>query len=87
MRGDAAMKKTNMSANLAARFRMAMYGIMLGSLILTAACADGGYQTYRAPSYPTSSYPSYYSPDFYGPTYPYEDPGYWRRWQDRQGGG
>jgi hypothetical protein len=80
------MKKTNQSANLASRFRMTMYGIMLSSLILAAACADGGYQTYRAPYYPSYNSPSYY-PDYYGPTYPYEDPEFWRMWQDRQGGG
>ena len=67
---------------------MAMYGIMLSILILAAACAKGGYQTYRAPSYPTSRYPSNYYPDYYGPSYyPAQDPEYWRRWQDRQGGG
>jgi len=85
MRGDAAMKKTNKSANLASRFRLTMYGIMLSSLILAAACAEGGY-TYQPP-YPSQSYPGYYYPNYYGPTYPYEDPEYWRRWQDRQGGG
>ncbi len=67
---------------------MTMYGIMLSSLILAAACAEGGYQTYQPPSYPSQSYPGYYHPNYYGPTYyPYEDPEYWRRWQDRQGGG
>jgi hypothetical protein len=88
MRGDTAMKKTNKSANLASRFRMTMYGIMLSSLLLAAACAEGGYQTYPAPSYPTYSYPEYYHRDYYGPSYyPERDPEYWRRWQDRQGGG
>ena len=81
------MKKTNQSANLAARFRMTMYGIVLSSLILAAACADGGY-SYQPSSYPYQSSPGYYSPpNYYGPTYPYEDPEYWRMWQDRQGGG
>jgi len=88
MRGDAAMKKENTSANLASRCRMTMYGIMLSSLILAAACAEGGYQTYPAPSYPSSSYPEYYHRDYYGPSYyPEQDPEYWRTWQDRQGGG
>jgi len=67
---------------------MALYGIMLSSLLLAAACAEGGYQTYPAPSYPTYSYPEYYHRDYYGPSYyPAQDPEYWRRWQDRQGGG
>ena len=88
MRGYAAMKKTNQSATLTSRFRMTMYGIMLSSLILAAACADGGYQTYRPPSYPASSYPGYYYQDYYGPSYyPEQDPEFWRMWQDRQGGG
>ncbi len=87
MRGYAAMKKTNQSATPASRFRMAMYGIMLSSLILAAACAEGGY-SYQSPSYPTSSYPSNYYRDYYGPShYPAQDPEYWRMWQDRQGGG
>jgi hypothetical protein len=82
------MKKTNQSAIVAASFNKTLYWLMLGSLMLAAACADGGYQTYRAPSYPSQSSPGYYSyPNYYGPTYPYEDPEYWRMWQDRQGGG
>ena len=88
MRGDAAMKKTDTSANLASSFRITLYGIMLSSLLLAAACAGGGYQTYPAPSYPTYSYPEYYNRDYYGPSYyPEQDPEFWRRWQDRQGGG
>ena len=79
------MKKTNQSAILASRFRMTLYGIMLSSLILAAACAEGGY-TYQPSSYPSQSYPGSYSyPSYYGPTYPYEDPQFWQRWQDYQG--
>jgi hypothetical protein len=65
---------------------MALSGIMLSSLILAAACAEGGY-TYQPSSYPSQSYPGYYSsPSYYGPTYPNEDPQFWQRWQDYQGG-
>jgi hypothetical protein len=86
MRGDAAMEKANKSAKLASRFRMTLYGIMLSSLLLAAACAEGGYN-YQPSSYPSQSYPGYYSyPSFYySPTYPYEDPLFWQRWQDYQG--
>ena len=80
------MKKTNQSATVAESFYKTIYWLMLGSLMLAAACAEGGY-SYQ-PSYPSGSYPGYYSyPNYYSPTYPYEDPEYWRRWQDTQGGG
>jgi len=80
------MKNTNQSATVAASFNKTLYWLMLSSLMLAAACAEGGY-AYQ-PSYPSQSYPGYYSnPNYYGPTAPYEDPEYWRRWQDTQGGG
>ncbi len=80
------MQKTSGFINLTSRFKTTLSWLILGSLVLVAACAEGGYQTYQAPYYPGYNYPSYY-PDYYGPTYPYEDPDYWRMWQDRQGGG
>ena len=79
------MKKTNQAATGAASLNKTIYWLLLGSLMLAAACAEGGY-TYQ-PSYPSRGYPGYYSPNYYGPTYPYDDPDYWRRWQDSQGGG
>jgi hypothetical protein len=59
--------------------------IILSSLLLVAACANGGYQQPYTPSYaPPYSYPSYY----YTPDYYYQnDPQFWQMWQDRQGGG
>ena len=69
-----------------ATFNQAMRWIILGSLLLAAACAGGEVQTYRPSSYPAYSAPYY--PDYYGPSYyPEQDPEYWRMWQDRQGGG
>lgn len=79
------MKTTNQPATGAATFNKTIYWLMLGSLVLAAACAEGGY-SYQPP-YPSRSSPGYYYPNYYGPTYPYEDPEYWRRWQDTQGGG
>ena len=64
-----------------------MYGIVLGSLLLAAACAGGGYggevQTYRPTTYPVRGYPDYYGPSYY----PDQDPQFWQMWQDSQGGG
>ena len=80
------MEKTNQPATVAASFNKTIYWLMLGSLMLAAACAEGGY-SYQPSSYPSQRSPGYYSPNYYGPTYPYEDPDYWRRWQDSQGGG
>ncbi len=69
-----------------ATFNQAMRWIFLGSLLLAAACANGGYQPY-GPA-PTRTYNYQYYPDYYGPSYyPEQDPEFWRMWQDRQGGG
>lgn len=79
------MKKTNQPPIVAASFIKTLYWLLLSSLMLVAACAEGGY-TYQ-PSYPSRSYPGYYSyPNYYGPTYPYGDPQYWQMWQGYQGG-
>ena len=60
----------------------ALRWILLGSLLLAAACAEGEVQTYR----PSSS-PAYRSSDYYGPSsYPEQDPQFWQMWQDRSGG-
>ncbi len=84
------MKKLQRLFNTSSRLKNALYWLLLGSLLFAiAACAEGGYgyQGYPppAPYYPTYSPPAYY--EYYGPSYPYDDPEYWRRWQDRQGGG
>lgn len=88
LRGCIAMKKTSGLIDRTS-FKKALFWILLGSLLLSAAaCAGGGYQTYPAPSYPSYNYPGYYYRDYYGPSYyPEQDPEYWRMWQDRQGGG
>lgn len=61
----------------------AMRWIILGSLLLVAACANGG----SGPG-STANYGSSYNQDYYGPgNYPEQDPQFWQMWQDRQGGG
>jgi hypothetical protein len=78
------MKQANQSATVAASFNKTIYWLMLSSLMLAAACAEGGY-TYQPP-YPSQGYRGYYSsPNYYGPTYPYEDPEFWQMWQGSQG--
>ncbi len=63
--------------------KKARWWIILGGLLLAAACAEGEVQTYRP-----SSYPVYTSQYYYPDLRPGEqDPEYWRTWQDRQGGG
>lgn len=58
-------------------------GLLLGSLLLVAACATGEVQTYR----PTS-YPVYKSPYYYPDLSPREDdPQFWMMWQNSHGGG
>ena len=57
--------------------------LLLGSLLLVAACATGEVQTYRPTSYPVYKSPYYY-PDL---RYQEGDPQFWTMWQDRQGGG
>ena len=70
----------------AATFKQAMRWIILGSLLLAAACAGGEVQTYRPSSYP--AYRAPYYPDYYGPSsYPQDDPQFWQMWQDSHGGG
>ena len=69
-----------------ATFKQAMRWIILGSLLLAAACADGGYSSYGPAPAPTYNYHNY--PDYYGPShYPSDDPQFWQMWQDRNGGG
>jgi hypothetical protein len=62
-------------------------GIMLGSLLLAAGCAGGGYEVYQPP--PPSYYPRPYHPPtyYYEPLYPDQDPQFWQQWQNNQGGG
>jgi hypothetical protein len=68
-----------------AAFKQALRWIIMGSLLLAAACAEGEVQTYRPSSYP--AYRTPYYPDYYGPSYyPDQDPQFWQMWQDRQGG-
>jgi hypothetical protein len=57
--------------------------LLLGSLLLVAACATGEVQTYRPTSYPVYKSPYYY-PDL---SYQEDDPQFWTMWQDHQGGG
>ena len=57
--------------------------VLLGSLWLIAACANGEVQTYRPSSYPVYHSPYYY-PDL---RYQDQDPQFWQKWQDSQGGG
>ncbi len=53
--------------------------IMLG-LSLAAACGNGG-------SYgPQATTPAYNTP-YYPTEFPEQDPEFWRRWEDTQGGG
>ncbi len=76
------MKNTSWLTVTVSRGKKALYGLMLGSLLLAAACANGGYQTYQAPYSPNYGY----YPDYYGPSYyPQQDPQYWQQWQDRSG--
>ncbi len=50
-----------------ATFNQAMRWIILGSLLLAAACAEGGEssQTRRASTYNKQYYPDYYGPSDY----------------------
>lgn len=57
--------------------------ILLGSLLLIAACANGEVQTYRPTSYPVYQSPYYY-PDL---RYQNQGPQFWQMWQNSQGGG
>jgi hypothetical protein len=57
--------------------------LLLGSLLVVAACATGEVQTYRPTSYPV--YRSlYYYPDLRTQE---NDPQFWTMWQNSQGGG
>jgi hypothetical protein len=68
-----------------ATFNQVVRWIILGSLLLAAACAEGGYYQSNAPA---STYNKQYYPDYYGPSdYPSDDPQFWQMWQDRNGGG
>lgn len=70
-----------------ATFRQATWWIFLGGMLLTAGCAGDGYYQPYSPA-PAPYYNYNYQPDYYGPSYyPEQDPEFWRRWQDRQGGG
>ncbi len=64
-------------------WKMALWGILMGSLWLAAACAGGEVSAYQ-PSYPTYNRPYYYYPDL---RLPEDDPQFWQQWQDYQGGG
>jgi hypothetical protein len=57
--------------------------LLLGSLLLVAACSTGEVQTYRPTSYPVYQSPYYY-PDL---RYQKDDPEFWQMWQNSQGGG
>ena len=68
-------------------FNQALRWIILGSLLLAAACADGGGYAPYGPA-PAPSYNYNYYPDYYGPSYyPEQDPQFWQMWQGRNGGG
>ncbi len=72
--------------------KITVWLIITGSLLLAAACADYGYQQPYGPApapYSTPYYTYPYNPEYYYyPDYYHEqDPDFWRRWEDRQGGG
>jgi outer membrane biogenesis lipoprotein LolB len=48
--------------------------ILVGSLLLAAACSTGSVQVNNSTSYPTYKYQQ-------------EDPQFWQMWQNRYGGG
>jgi hypothetical protein len=57
--------------------------LLLGSLLVVAACAGGEVSTYRPTSYPVYNN-QYYYPDLRSQP---DDPQFWPMWMDRQGGG
>jgi len=64
-------------------FKKAMRWIILGGLLLVAACVGGEVSTYRPTSYPVYNN-QYYYPDL---RFQQDDPQFWPMWMDRQGGG
>ena len=57
--------------------------LLMGSLLLVAACGAGEVQTYRPTSYPVYHSPYYY-PDLRRQG---DDPQFWDLWMNSQGGG
>lgn len=63
--------------------KKAMYCLMLGGLLVAAACnGGGGVQTYRPTSYPVYGQPYY--PDL---SIQEDDPQFWQMLMNSQGGG